>query len=85
MQGLSLSYALWFNKKYNKVGHLWQNRYKSLVIHSDRYLLDCIQYIEFNPLKDRLAKEISDYKWTSYHARVLGGSDPLLDPLDLLS
>jgi len=79
MQGLNQSYTVWFNEKYNKVGHLWQNRFKSMVIKKDEYLLTCINYIEFNPVRSNAAKEPFEYPWCSYKARLLGYKNGLLD------
>jgi putative transposase len=67
MRGLNLSYTLYFNLKYNKVGHLWQDRFKSKVIEKDAYLLECIKYIEANPLRASLASNINDYPWSSWN------------------
>lgn len=74
MQGLSRSYTAYFNKKYQKVGHLWQNRYKSKVIAKDAYLIDCIQYVEYNPVKAGLTKAAGEYRWSSYPERALGSN-----------
>ena len=80
MQGLNQTYTIWFNEKYKKVGHLWQGRYKSMFIHSDKYLLECIQYLELNPLRASLCKSPFDYHWSSWQER-LGYRDKFL--LDL--
>ena len=79
MQGLNLAYARWFNKKYKKVGHLWQGRYKSMVIQKDKYVLDCINYIELNPVRANLKGSPLEHPWSSFRARVLGGSSSILD------
>ncbi|OGX45731.1 MAG: hypothetical protein A3G38_01990 [Omnitrophica WOR_2 bacterium RIFCSPLOWO2_12_FULL_51_8] len=42
MQSITQTYTTWFNKKYTKVGHLWQGRFKSMVIEKNSYFLDCI-------------------------------------------
>jgi putative transposase len=81
MQGISLAYVRWFNKKYGKVGHLWQGRYKSLAMQKNEYVLDCINYIETNPIRANIKGRISDYKWSSNRARTLGEMPSLLDPL----
>lgn len=70
MQGLNLSYTLYFNRKYNKVGHLWQDRFISKVIYKDEYLLDCIQYIESNPIRAAIINNPQDYAWSSYRLRL---------------
>jgi len=67
MRGLNLSYALYFNFKYEKVGHLWQDRFKSKVIEKDAYLLECIRYIEDNPLRASLVSSINEYPWSSHN------------------
>lgn len=46
MQCINLAYTLWFNRKYRRVGHLWQGRFKSFPVENDMYLLACGRYIE---------------------------------------
>jgi putative transposase len=79
MRSLNLSYTLYYNSKYKKVGHLWQDRFKSKAIEKDAYLLECINYIEANPLRASLVSDITRYRWSSYLFRVSGVS--LLDSL----
>jgi putative transposase len=71
MQCLNRSYTAYFNEHYTKVGHLWQGRFKSKVIVKDRYLLDCIQYVEFNPVRAKIVTTAADYLWSSYRERLL--------------
>lgn len=72
MHALQLSYSIYFNKKYKKVGHLWQDRFKSKVVMRDRYLIDCVHYVEMNPVRAGMVESPADYPWSSYKARVLG-------------
>ncbi|MCM8763122.1 MAG: transposase [Candidatus Omnitrophica bacterium] len=86
MHGINRSYTEYFNKKYNMVGHLWQDRFKSKIIVRDRYLLDCIQYIELNPVRAEITKTPAEYKWSSFLERVLAKSlnnNGLLDELHI--
>ena len=85
MHGLSLSYAFYFNKRYKKVGHLWQERYISKIIAKDGYLVDCIQYIEHNPVRANIVKAAPEYNWSSYKERFSNenGKKGLLDELRL--
>jgi putative transposase len=69
MRGLNLSYTRYFNFKYKKVGHLWQDRFKSKIIEKDAYLLECINYIESNPVRAFLSSHIKEYHWSSYNFR----------------
>jgi len=82
MRGLNLSYTLYFNYKYDKVGHLWQDRFKSRLIQKDNYLLDCMAYIENNPLRASLTLEIKEYPWSSYGFRIANNN--IIDELNCL-
>ena len=74
MQGIQQTYTQIFNKRHEKVGHLFQGRYKSFYIDKEVYLLELIRYIHLNPVKAGLVKEPQNYRWSSqrnyYHARV---------------
>ena len=65
MHVLCTSYAKYFNEKYDRVGHLFQNRFKSIGVNSDRYLLNLIRYIHKNPEKEGISR-MEDYEWSSY-------------------
>jgi len=69
MQSINNEYSRWFNSKYGRSGHLWQNRFYSKIIDTVEYLTYCIKYIELNPLKDGIVKKASEYKWSSYKTR----------------
>ena len=86
MQGINRSYTAYVNKRYKKIGHLWQGRFKSKVILKDKYLLDCITYIETNPIRANMVDSIKDYRYSSYIERNLGIPDTLkvLDDVDLV-
>lgn len=71
MQCLQRSYTAYYNKKYNKVGHLWQGRFKAKLIAKDRYLIDCIAYVEQNPVRADLVNKPSEYDFSSYTERDL--------------
>ena len=79
MHGLNRTYTLYFNNKYGEVGHLWQGRFKSKIIAKDKYLLDCINYIESNPIRSGLTDRLLEYAWNSYPARVLNVTDDIID------
>ncbi len=83
MQCLHRSYTAYYNKKYNKVGHLWQGRFKAKVISKDEYLIDCIAYVEQNPVRANLTKYLREYEFSSHQQRCLNehGNLRLLDKL----
>ena len=63
MKKIGTSYVYWYNFKYGRVGHLFQDRYKSEAVENDRYLLTVARYIHQNPVKVGLKME----EWTSYN------------------
>ena len=64
MRVVNANYALYFNKKTKRIGHLWQGRYTSRYISSEQYLYTLIRYIEFNPLEAEMAKKVGEYPYT---------------------
>jgi len=83
MHSINLSYAMYFNYKYKKCGHLWQDRYKSYMVQKDKYLLNLITYVEMNPLRAQICSSAEEYPWSSYRHRILGDQNKLLDKLVL--
>jgi putative transposase len=63
---LLISYANYFNWKYDRVGHLCQDRFRSEIIANEASLLNCLRYIHNNPVKAGLVKSPHDYPWCSY-------------------
>ncbi len=83
IQGLNQTYTIWFNKKYSKVGHLWQGRYKDMLLQNNNYLINCIEYVEFNPVRAKLIKEPSSYLWSSCSSRMEIKNDGLLNVIEI--
>lgn len=67
MRRIGASYVYWYNFKYKRCGHLFQDRYKSEAVETDRYFLTVLRYIHNNPKKAGLVKDNSGYKWSSYN------------------
>lgn len=63
MQRFMTSYAVYFNKKYGQVGHLFQSRYKSKYLRSKDNIQKVYNYMQYNPIKTGLCKRPEDYKW----------------------
>ena len=63
---ISASYVLWYNKKYGRCGHLFQERFKSEPVETDSYLLTVLRYIHQNPMEAGMCKHMLDYRWISY-------------------
>ncbi len=71
---VSSSYVYWYNMKYERTGHLFEERFKSEVVEDERYLLTVIRYIHQNPVKAGLVGQIMDYKWSSYKSYLVHSS-----------
>jgi hypothetical protein len=69
MRRLLTGYAIGFNRKYRRFGHLFQNRYKSIICDLDRYLLELVRYIHLNPLRAGVVRslaELENYHWCGH-------------------
>src|SRR5512137_864770 len=74
MRRLLTGYAVTFNLRHHRSGHLFQNRYKSIICEEDPYLLELVRYIHLNPLRAGIVKDIDEligYPWSG-HAVLLG-------------
>jgi putative transposase len=71
MQAVNISYVRHFNKRYGRTGTLWESRYRSAVILSERYLMACYRYIDLNPVRGGLVADPIEWPWSSY-ARHIG-------------
>ena len=66
MQSLGRHYVRYFNKVYKRSGTLWEGRFKSCLVQSEEYLLQCYRYIELNPVRANMVNDPADYIWSSY-------------------
>ena len=66
MQRLNTSYGKYYNKKYNRVGYVFRDRYKAEGIYSERQMYNCIKYIYNNPVKAGICEEASEYLYSNY-------------------
>ena len=66
MRRLGAMYVYWYNWKYDRCGHLFQDRYKSENVEDRNYLLTVLRYIHQNPIKAGIVNDIKNYRWSSY-------------------
>jgi len=80
IQSVTLSHIRLYHYKYSTSGHLWQGRFKNSIIQADEYSLQCLKYIELNPVRANIVQRPEDYKWSSYKFHAFGkDEDKLLD------
>lgn len=82
MQSLEIRYSIYFNKRYNRIGHLFQNRYFSRKIEDRDYLMQVCRYIHRNPLKAGI-QQTEKYKWSSFQEYIKKAK--IINPKILLS
>ena len=84
LQNLSFRYTRWVNRREKRTGHLFQGRYKAVLVDGDSYLLELVRYIHLNPLRAGTVQTPDEYLWTS-HLAYLGRDDlPWLTTENLL-
>jgi REP element-mobilizing transposase RayT len=71
IHNIAFRYATWINAKFNRVGHLFQGRYKAILVNTALYLKKLVQYIHLNPVAAKIIKDPNDTWWSS-HCDYLG-------------
>ncbi len=76
---VAVSYAYYFNRKYSRYGHLFQDRFKSEPVNDLTYFVVLMRYIHQNPVKAEIVADIANYRWSSWHE--YASSNPPLPPV----
>jgi len=79
MHYINSSYTTYYNVKRRKAGHLFQGRYRSIVVDSDSYFSELTRYIHLNPVKAKMVKFPEEYKWSSYNGYIEEKRDEYID------
>lgn len=83
MQSLGRYYVRYINQTHNRTGTLWEGRYKSTLVDSEKYLLLVSRYIELNPVRADMVQHPAEYPWSSYYANALDKVIKLITPHEL--
>jgi len=70
MRQLNGVYTQTYNRNHTRVGHVFQGRYKAILVDKDSYFLELARYVELNPVRAQLVKQPRQWQWSSYRARV---------------
>lgn len=84
MKLINMHYAVYFNKKYQLTGHLFQDRFRSELVDKDGYNLEISRYIHLNPVRANLVSHPRDYPWSSYRAYLSEQEDDLVTKSKIL-
>ena len=76
MRQLNGVYTQLSNRRHQRVGHLFQGRYKAILVDRDEYLLELGRYVVLNPVRARLVKRVEDWPWSSYRSMVGQARNP---------
>ena len=76
MRQLNGVYTQTFNRTHQRVGHIFQGRYKSIVVEKDSHLLELCRYVVLNPVRAGMVKELGSWRWSSYGATAHGKAVP---------
>jgi putative transposase len=80
MKFLAQCYTQHVNRVRDRTGSLWDSRFRSCLVNTDRYALACYRYVELNPVSARMVMHPREYRWSSYRANAEGQVDPLVQP-----
>ena len=79
MKDLHTNYAIYFNKRYDRVGHVFQGRFGDTLIKNSSHFLETSRYIHRNPLEAHMVKQLEDYPWSSYPSYIHQLDNPYID------
>jgi putative transposase len=72
MQAFQTSYTLYFNKRHGRTGHVFEQRYRAMVVDKDNYLLQVSRYIHLNAVSAKMVERPQDFRWSSYGSYLKG-------------
>jgi len=72
MKNLEETYAGYFNRRYKRTGGLYEGRFRSFPIDTERYWFTCMRYVELNPVRAGIITTPEDYRWSSYRFHAFG-------------
>jgi REP element-mobilizing transposase RayT len=84
MQGLQQTYTQYFNRRYRKVGHLFQGRYKAIICDRDKYLLALVRYIHLNGVRAKLATRPERYRYSGHNSYLSNGRAKIVETTPVL-
>jgi len=81
MQYINTSYTVYYNIKRNRCGHLFQGRFKSILVEADSYLLELTRYIHLNPVRAKMVDNPEEYRWSSYREYIKPSKESIIDKI----
>ncbi len=66
LQSLGRRYVRYFNDRHGRAGTIWEGRYRATIVDSERYLIECMRYIDLNPVRSGVVSDPGEFRWSSY-------------------
>lgn len=79
MQYLNTAYTVYFNVKRRHIGHVFQGRFKSILVDADSYFAELTRYIHLNPVKAKIVDKPEEYRWSSYNTYISDKNEAFID------
>jgi putative transposase len=83
MKSLGEQYVSYVNRRQTRTGTLWEGRFRSCLVQTERYLMVCQRYIELNPVRAQMVSDPAAYSWSSYHRNAHGDANAVVTPHEL--
>jgi len=84
MQYINTSYSVYYNRKRNRSGHVFQGRFKSIIVEGDSYFLELTRYIHLNPVRAGISETPEGYKWSSFNEYITKKRKTIIDKKEIL-
>jgi putative transposase len=79
MQYINTAYTVYYNRKRNRSGHVFQGRFKSIIVEGDSYFLELTRYIHLNPVRAGISETPEGYKWSSFNEYIKSKKETIID------
>ena len=80
MQSIGIRHTKHFNRKYSRIGTLWNERYDAALLEDERYWYNCLRYVDLNAFRAQLVASPEEYRWSSYRTHAFGERCDWLTP-----
>jgi REP-associated tyrosine transposase len=80
MKAIGVSHTRYFNRKYGRIGTMWNGRYGAMLLEDERYWYNCLRYVDLNPFRARMVAAPEDWRWSSYRFHAFGEPCDWLTP-----
>jgi hypothetical protein len=85
MRNIQMHFARWYNRKFQRKGRFWADRFKSVLLASEQAVVDCMMYVELNPIRAGITARPEEYKHSSFYLRDMEKGEWLIELSNLMN